>query len=140
MASDVADAVHAEIAESTFSLPVKAIRAYRHDQTLPEGKEIRVSVVPNGITMTPAARAVCSYTIEIYVVVTRKVGDARPETITPLLGVVEEVIEFFRLRRLEKYPAAIWTGTELKPMVSSEHLENLKQFTSLITLTLKVVR
>ena len=70
----------------------------------------------------------------------KKIDRATPEVIDPLLGLVEEIADFFRLRRLEKYPEAVWTGTEIKPMVSSEHLEQLKQFTSLLTISVKVVR
>ena len=138
--SEVAEAVRNELAAGQFSIPFTAVRAYRHDQTLPEGKELRVSVVPKGVTVTPAARAVCANNIEIFVAVMKKIDRATPESIDPLLGLVEEIVDFFRLRRLEKCPEAAWTGTEIKPMVSTEHLEQLKQFTSLITLSVKVIR
>lgn len=140
LASDVADAVRDEIDAGQFSLPFKAVRAFRHDQTLPEGRELRVSVVPKGMAITPGARGACTYLLETYVAVMKKVGDARSETIDPLLGLVEEIAEFFRLRRLANFPAAIWVSTEIKPMVSTEHLETLKQFTSLITLTHRTAR
>ena len=132
--SKVADAVRDELAAGTFSIPFKAIRAFRHDQTLPEGKELLVSVVPNAVKVVPAARGVCHYDMEIYVAVSKKIDRATPETIDPLLGLVEEIIDFFRLRRLANYPEAMWVSTENKPMVSTEHLENLKQFTSLVTI------
>ena len=138
--SQVADAVRDELAAGTFSIPFKAIRAFRHDQTLPEGKELRVSVVPNAVKVAPAARGVCHYDMEIYVAVSKKIDRAVPETIDPLLGLVEEIIDFFRLRRLAKYPEAMWVSTENKPMVSSEHIENLKQFTSLVTVSFRVCR
>lgn len=138
MISNIADAVAGELRSGTFSVPFQTIRAFRHEQTLPEGKELRVSVVPKGVTVVPAARSVCHYTAEIYVAVMKKVDDARPETLDPLLGLVEEIVDFFRLRRLEQYPTAAWVATEVKPMVSTEHLEQRQQFTSLVTLTLKV--
>ena len=138
--SHVADAVRDELAAGTFSLPFKAIRAFRHDQTLPEGKELRVSVVPNAVKAVPAARGVCHYDMEIYVAVSKKVDRATPEVIDPLLGLVEEIVDFFRLRRLAKCPEAMWIGTEIKPMVSTEHLESLKQFTSLVVLSFRCAR
>lgn len=140
MASAVADAVRDELTAGDFTPTFKAVRAFRHDQTLPEGKELRVSVVPKGVTVTPAARAACTYLVEVYIAVMKKVPDARPETIDPLLALVEEIVDFFRLRRLANYPDAAWVGTEIKPMVSTEHLEALKQFTSLITLSFRVVK
>ncbi len=140
LASKVADAVAAELIAGDFAPAFKTIRAFRHDQTLPEGKELRVSVIPKGITVTPASRAACAYTVEVYIAVMKKVADAKPETIDPLLALVEDIVDFFRLRRLAGFPEAAWVSTEISPMVSTEHLENLKQFTSLITLRLKVVK
>ena len=98
IASAVADAVRDELAAGQFSIPFKVIRAFRHDQTLPEGKELRVSVVPNGVTVTPAARGVCAHVVEVYVAVMKKIDRATPEVIDPLLGLVEEIVDFFRLR------------------------------------------
>ena len=138
--SEVADAVAGELSAQTFTPAFKTIRAYRHDQTLPDGKELKVSVVPKGMTVTPAARTLCRYDLEIFVAVMRKVDRAHPADIDPLLGLVTDIVDFFRLRRLEQFPDAMWVGTEIKPMVSTDHLETLKQFTSLITLTYKVTR
>ena len=140
LVADVAEAVRAELDDGGFSQPFKAVRAYRHNETLPQGRELRVSVVPKGVKVAPASRGSCSYIIEIFVVVTKKVTGAGPEVIDPLLGLPEEIVEFFRLRRLAKYPAAMWLSTEVDPMVSTEHLEGLKQFTSLVTLAWKVVK
>jgi hypothetical protein len=125
--SEVAEAVRAELDAGQFSIPFKAVRAFRHDQTLPEGKELRVSVVPKSVSMAPASRGVCAYDIQIFVAVMKKLDRAAPEAVDPLLALVEELADFFRFRRLEKCPAAMWTGTEIKPMVSTEHLEQVRQ-------------
>ena len=138
--SRVADAVRDELTAGTFSIPFKTVRAFRHDQTLPEGKELRVSVVPNAVKVAPLSRGLCNYDMEIYVAVTKKIDRATPEAIDPLLGLVEEIIDFFRLRRLANCPEAMWVGTGNKPMVSTEHLENLRQFTSLVSLQYRSAR
>lgn len=140
LTAQVADAVAGELADGEFTLPFKVVRAFRHDQTLPEGKELRVSVVPKGVAVTPAARAACRHDIEIFVAVMKKIDRANPEAVDPLLALVEEIVDFFRLRRLARFPEAAWVSTEIKPMVSTEHLEQLKQFTSLVTLTFRCVR
>lgn len=140
LVADVAEAVRAELDGGTFSQPFKAVRAYRHNETLPQGKELRVSVVPKGVKVVPASRGSCSYQIDIFVVVTKKVAGATPEVIDPLLGLPEEIVEFFRLRRLAQYPAAMWLSTEVDPLVSTEHLDGLKQFTSLITISYRCVK
>jgi hypothetical protein len=140
LVADVAEAVRTELDAGVFSQKFKAIRAYRHNETLPQGRELRVSVVPKGIKVAPASRALCAYHLEIFVVVTKKVAGAGTDVIDPLLGLPEEIVEFFRLRRLADCPDAVWLSTEIDPMVSTGHLEQLKQFTSLVTLSYKVVK
>ena len=73
-------------------------------------------------------------------VVTKKIASAGAEVIDPLLGLPEEIADFFRLRRLAHFTDAVWVSTEIGPMVSTEHLEQLKQFTSLVTLAYKIVK
>ena len=54
--------------------------------------------------------------------------------------VVEEIADFFRLRRLSSYPDAIWTKTRHDPIYAQEHWDELRQFTSILTFTFRVVR
>ena len=136
----VARAVASELEVGKFSIPFKPVFAFRHDQALPEGKELRVTVVPKGVAMAPASRGACAYDVEVWVAIMRKLGGGGTEILDPLLGLVEEITDFFRLRRLEKFPEAMWTGTELKPVISAEHLEGLRQFSSLVAISFKVVR
>lgn len=140
LVAEVAEAVRAELESGEFSLPFKAVRAYRHNETVPNERELRVSVVPKGFKVAPASRSLCSYIIEIFVVTTKKVTGATPGVIDPLLALSEEIVDFFRMRRLAGFPEAMWVSTETQPMVSTEHLENVNQFTSLVTLSFKVTR
>jgi hypothetical protein len=56
------------------------------------------------------------------------------------MALVEEIADFFRLRRLTSYPDAIWVRTDNVPVYAPEHLEEFRQFTSVLTLTFRVVR
>jgi hypothetical protein len=53
---------------------------------------------------------------------------------------VEEIGLFLRDRRLAACPAAVWLRTENVPIYAPEHLDELRQFTSVLTLTFRVVR
>jgi hypothetical protein len=57
-----------------------------------------------------------------------------------LTHLTEQIADFFRLRRLSGMPQAIWSKTENVPVYSPEHLEQKQVFTSVLTLTFRVVR
>ncbi len=46
----------------------------------------------------------------------------------------------FRFQRLSSYPGAMWLKTENVPIYAQEHMEQLRQFTSIITLTFRLAR
>ncbi len=52
----------------------------------------------------------------------------------------EEIADYFRLRSLTEYPAATWVKTENDPVYSPDHMREMRQFTSVITLTFNVER
>jgi hypothetical protein len=60
--------------------------------------------------------------------------------IDPLLDFVEEIADLFRLKRLDSMPAARCIAIEHPVVYSSEHWEQLRQFTSLITMTFQLAR
>jgi DNA-binding transcriptional MerR regulator len=53
---------------------------------------------------------------------------------------LREIAEHFRGKRLGSFPDAIWVKTEHKPIYAAEHLDQLRQFTSVMTLTFRVMR
>ena len=53
------------------------------------------------------------------------------------MGLVQEIAEF--VRATGRFGDAAWVRTENVPIYSQEHLGELRQFTSVLTLTLKVM-
>ena len=51
-----------------------------------------------------------------------------------------EIAAFFKLRPLVAFPGATWIKTEHAPVYSPEHMEQYRQFTSVITLTFRVIQ
>ena len=76
----------------------------------------------------------------IDVAVQKKLDIADNAEIDPLMTLVDEIADFFRLKRLESYPNAIWLKTENEPVFSQEHLDQMRQFTGLLTFTFRVLR
>jgi len=136
--ADIADAVVAELNAGSFSVPLTAERLYRPDFELPEMKDLHVSVVPRGLEMSTAGRGLSQHDVQIDVAVQKKLDAADNAEIDALMGLVEELAEFLRTTR--QFGDAVWVRTENSPVYSQEHLGELRQFTSVLTATLRVVK
>lgn len=136
--ADIADAVVTELNAGSFSVPFTAERLYRPDFELPDMKDLRVSVVPHGLEMSTAGRALSQHDVQIDLAVQKKLDAADNAEIDALMGLVEELAEFLRTKR--QFGDAVWVRTENSPVYSQEHLGELRQFTSVLTATLRVVK
>ena len=136
--ADIADAVVAELNAGSFSVPFTAERLYRPDFELPDMKDLHVSVVPHGLEMSTAGRALSQHDVQIDLAVQKKLDAADNAEIDALMGLVEELAEFLRTKR--QFGDAVWVRTENSPVYSQEHLGELRQFTSVLTATLRVVK
>jgi hypothetical protein len=144
---EVADALVAELnaeaakpAGGVLGVQFVAGRHYRPQFDLADLKALRVSVVPKGITIASLGRASNQHDVAVDVAVQKKVDPADTAELDGLMLLVESLADFFRLRRLSTLPAAAWIKTENAPVYAPEHLEQHRVFTSVLTLTYRVVR
>ncbi len=140
LVTDVADAVVAELNAKPFSQPFEAKRTYLPQFDLAQMKDLHVTVVPKAVTILPASRAQNQHDVAIDVAVQKKVDKTDNTEIDALMGLVDEIADRFRLKRLDSYPGAVWSKTEQQPIYSQEHLDQMRQFTSVLTFTFRVVR
>ena len=139
----VADAVVAELNSApagTFAQAFAAARHYRPQFDLAELKTLRVSVVPKGIAITGLMRSANQHDVSIDVAVQKKVNPTDSAELDGLMTLVEQIADYFRLRRLTALPTALWTKTENVPVYAPEHLEQKQVFTSVLTFTFRVVK
>jgi len=140
----ITDAVVAALNGGTFSQPFTAIRLYVPNFDLKDMKDLHVSVVPRGVELSTASRSLLQHDVQIDVAVQKKLPADTADTagdqaaIDELMGLVQEIADF--LREIGSFGDALWVKTENKPVYSSEHLSQLRQFTSLLTLTLRMLR
>ena len=140
----IADAVVAElngVAAGTFSQPFTAKRLYVPNFDLKDMKDLHVSVVPRGVELSTASRSLLQHDVQIDVAVQKKLSaDTSNDqaVIDELMGLVQEIADF--LRNVGHFGDAQWVKTENKPVYSSEHLEQLRQFSSVLILTLRMLR
>lgn len=104
---------------------------------LKELRTLRVTVVPRAFKTAPQNRESSGREVTIDIGVQQKTADK--EKLAELLQLVENIIDVFDRKRLTDYPKAICVKVENDPVYDPEHLREFRQFTSVITLTFKVM-
>jgi hypothetical protein len=139
----VADALVAQINASPLvaggSVP-PAQRHYRPQFDLAELKTTRLSVVPKAVVISGLARGSNLHDVAVDVALQKKLATADAAELDPLMGVMQELADLLRLSRLTAMPTAVWVQTENSPVYALEHLDNQRVFTSLLTVTYRVMR
>jgi len=131
----IADAVVTELNAHNFSQPLTAVRHYVPTFDLKDMQDLHVSVVPRGVEISTAGRGIVQRGIQVDIGVQKKIaGDAE---IDGMMSLVDEIAEFFRAKR--RFGSALWVKTANFPIYSPEHLHELRQFTSVLTVTLRTV-
>ena len=140
--ADIADAIVAELnaAAGGFSQSFQAERHYLPLFDLEQMKDLHVTVVPKGMTIQSSGRDRNQHDVQVDIAVQKRFTIGDNAELDPLLTLVEEIADFFRLRRLASVPTAVWVRTEHSPVYAPEHMEQMRQFTSVITLTYRVIR
>jgi len=116
-----------------------AIRTNVPQLDLDELDTLHVTVVGRSFEQEMMDRSKTSTDLEIDVAVQRKVAGVGPVDCDPLADLVESIIAYFKRRQLETYPNAVWMKTRNPVLYIPEHLDEKVLFTSVITLTYRVV-
>lgn len=138
--SDIAAAVVSEINAAELSQPVTAERTFLPVFDLEDMQDLHVTIVPRGVTTLPGGRGHNQHDYAIDIAVQKKLDAVSNAEVDTLLGLVQELADLFRFKRLTDAPNAAWLKTENVPVYSPEHLEQLRQFTSVITITFRIMR
>ena len=140
--TDIAEAVKDELNGASLSQEFTAERCYQPAFELADMKTLHVTVVPKGVTVEPASRGLIQDDYQIDVAVQKKLSAATADNaeLDELMGLVEEIGDFFRRRRLEAVPDAVCVKIENVPIYAPEHISELRGFTSILTLTFRVLR
>ncbi len=137
--TQVTEAVVAELNAATFSLPVTATRSYLPRVELADLKTLKVTVVPSSVSVVTASRGQVQQDVAIDVAVQQKLNSEQNADLDPLLALAEEIAAHFQGKRLASLPEAVWMKTEFKPIYAPEHIEQLRTFTSVLTLAFRVI-
>ena len=135
----IADAVTAELNGNSFSQSFTAQRLYLPVFDLQGMSTLKVTVVPKGITSQSLDRSRDSFDYQIDVAIQKKVAN-EIATIDALMLLAEEIADYFRTNPLSSYPGARCMNVENIPVYAQDHLQELRQFTSVLTLTFRLWR
>jgi hypothetical protein len=136
--TDIADAVTTSLNAATFSEDFTAERLHQPSFELTELQSLHVSVVPKALEIRNASRQHSFWDCTIDVGIQQKVDD--DARVDELVAFAEEIANHLRLKRLADYPLAAWMAIEHDPVVASEHLDQHRQLTSVLTVTYRVKR
>jgi len=135
--ADIAQAVADALNAGNFSQEFTAERVALPQFRLRDMGALHVTVVPREVESEALSRAQDRYEVRVDVAIQKKVSSLDKTELDPLLALVQEVADYLNRRSMA---GAAWLKTENKPVYSPEHLRELRQFTSVLTLTYRVVR
>ncbi len=132
----IADAVVASLNGTSFSMPFTAERHLVPSLGLEDLANLHVTVVPRTVARTASGRRDSWLDCTIDVGVQQKVaGDPDADA---LIALVEEIAEHLSHQRLAGAPEAAWLSTTTDPLISPEHLDQQRAFTSVVSVTYRV--
>ena len=137
---DIAEAVVHSLNQGLFSQEFVARRAYLPEFALPELADLQVTVVPKEQTIALHSRTATLHEIDLDIGIQQKVEPGDTAAIDALMNLTEEVLDHFRLQPLVGQPVVFWAATANRPIYAVEHLDELGQFTAIVTVTYKVAR
>jgi hypothetical protein len=135
----IADAITAELNGNSFSQPFTAQRQYLPIYDLRSMSDLKVTVVPKGVTSSSLDRSRDNFDYQVDVGIQKKVPN-QVATIDALMLLVEQIGDYFRGNRLSSYPNARFMNVENSLLYAPDHLQEMLQFTSVLTLTYRLVR
>jgi len=135
--ADIAEAVKDDLNVETFSEDFAAVRSYQPTYELADMGTLHVTVVPKAIAETPGTRHSSHFNYDIDIGVQKKI--AATTDIDGLITLVREIAAFLARHRLVAQPEALWVGTINEPIFAPDHLEQMRQFTSVLTVTYRVL-
>lgn len=126
-----------------YSMDFTAERRYAPFEQL-EDSTLRVLVIPANVTMPNLTRGKSEYSIGVYVVVMKRLEDAidydLPAYVDPLIELTEEIeSQLTRAQLTDGTTSATCTAVTRDQVYNIEHMTALRQFTSMMLFTLRVI-
>jgi len=140
LVTDIADAVVAELASGAFSQSFSPERRVLPEYELADLKDLRVTVVPRSVEITGSSRTMSQHDVQVDVGVQKRLAKNLDAEVASLLSLVDEIAEFLKRRPLQGAPYAVWVRTANEPVYAPDHLAEKRLFTSVLTVTYRLLK
>ncbi|OPZ26316.1 MAG: hypothetical protein BWZ02_02078 [Lentisphaerae bacterium ADurb.BinA184] len=134
VAFDIAAAVAAEL-NTGFAGEFTATLTALPGAGIDDLETSRVSVVPRAVQPAQATRTRRGLDVTVDIGIQRKVGADLESDVPALAGLAQRVLDFLWRRPLAAAPTAVFLDAVNEPVFAPEHLEQLRVFTSVVTVS-----
>ncbi|HBR20294.1 MAG: hypothetical protein UV78_C0006G0021 [Parcubacteria group bacterium GW2011_GWA2_43_17] len=136
----IADALAAKLITGTFSQSFTPVRTVFPNFELKELAALKVTIVPRSVDSSIVTRVSEQDDYVIDIGVQKKLTDNFEAEIEALISFVTEIKDFLKLKHLTMTTrVAMWINTKIDPIYSREHIAGDNVFTSVITVTYRMV-
>jgi len=132
---NLADAIVTELNGHTFSLPFTSERGYLPTFDLQEMDELKVTVVPKEDDGKLDTRTASTHDYAIDIGVQKKPPAIDNTDLDPLMLLVQEIADHFLFGK--QAAGATLISPTVRVLYLQEHLQKLRQFTSVVALTFR---
>ncbi len=143
LATDIADAVAAELNAAepdTFGQTFTAVRRVLPAFELADLADLKVTVVPKAVQTSGASRSLTQLDVSIDIGIQKKLGSDLDTEVATLGALVDTIGDYLRRRPLAAARYAVWAGAKNEPVYAPEHLAEQRVFTSVLTVTYRMLR
>ena len=132
---NVADAIVTALNGEAFSQPFTAARGYLPTFDLQEMNELKVTVVPKEDDGKLDTRTASTHDYSIDIGIQKKPPTINNTDLDPLMLLVQEIADHFLFG--QQAAGATLISPAVRVLYLQEHLQKLRQFTSVVTLTFR---
>jgi len=136
----IADAVAAELNTGSFSESFTAQRSVLPIFQLADLTTLKVTIVPKAVETTAISRSMSQLDVQIDIGIQKKLGKQIDTEVEPLMELVEEIAAFLRGRQLQSLTNVVWLRSGSEPIYATAHLAEERVFTSVLTVTYRVLQ
>jgi len=132
----ICEAVKDKINGTVYSQAATAIVRLLPIYKLSDMGVLHVTIVPSNIDTAAITRGHNQSDYDVDIAIQKRLDDTIETGGKALMLLVQEIDESFRRKQLTEYPA-VWTASRYKTIYDPEHLETMRQFTCILTLTFR---
>lgn len=133
-AFDIAAAVTAEL-NTGFAGEFTAVLTALPGAKIEDLEAVKVSVVPKALQPAQATRAGRSLEVTVDIGIQKRIGADLDTDVLALADLAQRVLDYLWRRPLATAPGAVFLNAANEPVFAPEHLEQMRVFTSVVTVS-----